>query len=335
MNYGRYVGHHNRHGSVLCLTADGLKVGSSYSRLPDGQGMQQKLQTEGWRQLKGLPWDVLPRVRQGHTAITEAGAKVTEVVDSAPKLPTIPQTVAAEQKKRGTFPVQKRYVEKYGFTAGCPGCNSIKHPIGQQLPHEPDCRAFIVGRILSDAGASLASRTQIDTFFSKEAQELIREKLKQKTEVQAADAAMQPAPAIGAGKLPVAKRTSQEVEKDNEETVEEVLKHGKMTYGGSSGSGLRTDTAASSKRKADTQVEDLRAETTDIEQLMDKVVMTNEPMPDASASTSADASRQAILAGGSQGSAAECVPSGTSHSAHTLDICYLEKIDTLDDFKGP
>ena len=123
MNYGRYVGHHNRHGSILCLTPDGLKVGSSYSRLAEGTGMHQKWQTDGWKQLKGLPWDVLPRVRQGHAAVTEAGAEVAaevatggESAEVAPRVPTIPQTVAAEQKRRGTFPVQRRYVEKYGYT---------------------------------------------------------------------------------------------------------------------------------------------------------------------------------------------------------------------------
>ncbi len=97
MHYGRYVGHHNRHGSVMVFTSTGRKVGSSYTRRQDGRGNRQAWQTDGWTELRGLLWDIQP----------------------------IPP--------RNTFPVQSRYVEKYGKTIGGDGCIWLVSGVGQRI----------------------------------------------------------------------------------------------------------------------------------------------------------------------------------------------------------
>ena len=127
----------------------------------------------------------------------------------------------------------------------------------------------------------------------------------------------------GAGKLPVQKRVSSK-DGEDDDVVETVQKRGKTIFGGSSASGKQ------SKRTATEDAEDLRAATTevDVETLMDKVVQTNEPMPDASASSAATPG-EAILAQPAAGSA----PSGSLNSAGSLDLCYLEKIPNFDDFQ--
>ena len=171
MHYGRYVGHHNRHGSVLVLTPEGVKVGSSYLRLADGKDEKMAWQTEGWKELKGLPWDVVPRQRSGHKnavaeAAPEAPAPLAAEVAAEPRQP-LPAAVPEPKKKRGNMPVQRRYLEKYGYTPGCRGCNSIRYPergSGQQEPHEDGCRTAMMEAILADPGASIAAKTQVELF---------------------------------------------------------------------------------------------------------------------------------------------------------------------------
>ena len=127
MHYGRYIGHHNRHGSVMVLTPTGVKIGSSYTRLQDGREDKQAGQTEGWKELRGLPWDVTPRNRSGHMSATAFNAGEPASVESGDTAsPLLPPTPVQPIPPRGTFPVQKKYVEKYGSTIGCDGCNWLK-----------------------------------------------------------------------------------------------------------------------------------------------------------------------------------------------------------------
>jgi hypothetical protein len=120
-----------------------------------------------------------------------------------------------------------------------------------------------VDQIIGDANASLAAKGQVDTFYSKEVQEERRAKKRQAEADEEPSTATAPT-ATGAGKLPVTKRTAEQ----DDDIVEEVQKHWKTTHCGASGSGL--------KRGPEAGAEDLRSATTDIEQLMEKVVRSTD-----------------------------------------------------------
>ena len=85
----RYVGHHARTASVMGLTTEGLKLGSGVTRLPE----QQRWSLEGWKDLKGLPWDLKPGARDAPVAVQGAGEPV-------PVLVTRPGQQEEEEKVR-------------------------------------------------------------------------------------------------------------------------------------------------------------------------------------------------------------------------------------------
>ena len=298
MHYGRYVGHHNRHGSVMVFTSTGLKIGSSYTRRQDGRGNRQAWQTDGWTELRGLLWDIQP----------------------------IPP--------RNTFPVQSRYVEKYGKTIGGDGCIWLISGVGQQPAHNAECRAFIVSRMLEDAYASTAARQQVDSCYSREAQDPIRTQSKRHAE-QAAEQATEPlamqtetTTTTGAGKLPAQKRKAADKEAEDD-VVGEFQVHGQSSSGGSNGSGLQAQTQpmASShrnKRAADNDAEDLSLKTTDFEQLMEKVVI-DEPKPEAS-ETIGDTPTPSATADPATQAPVNMAPSGNANFAESLDLCLVDRV---------
>ena len=71
------------------LTAEGVKLGSGVTRLPE----QQRWTLEGWSDLKGLPWDLKPEAREAPIAVQGTGEPAPVVVtrpeqqpeDSVPK----------------------------------------------------------------------------------------------------------------------------------------------------------------------------------------------------------------------------------------------------------
>ena len=54
MSEARYIGHHPRDGSMMVITDEGVKKAVGFRRLPG----EQRWSTDGWANLKGLPWDV-------------------------------------------------------------------------------------------------------------------------------------------------------------------------------------------------------------------------------------------------------------------------------------
>ncbi len=132
---GRYVGHHNKHGSVLILTEEGLKVGSNYHRLPDAEAWIR----EGWEDLKGRPWDVRPYQRTAPSRARQVQNEPNEKSGSKEVEP-IPVTTVTQQETLGTFRVMRWMVTDFGASPGCDGCISLNRPGFQQKPHEPFCR---------------------------------------------------------------------------------------------------------------------------------------------------------------------------------------------------
>ena len=232
-------------------------------------------------------------------------------------------------------------MEKYGKTIGGDGCIWLISGVGQQPAHNAECRAFVVSRMLEDANASTAARQQVDSCYSREAQDPIRTQSKRHAE-QAAEQATEPlamqtetTTTTGAGKLPAQKRKAADKEAEDD-VVGEVQVHGQSSSGGSNGSGLQAQTQpmASShrnKRAADNDAEDLSLKTTDFEQLMEKVV-TDEPKPKASEtiggtptpSATADPATQAPV---------NTAPSGNANFAESLDLCLVDRVYLMDDFE--
>ena len=96
MVYGRYIGHHNRHGSIMALTANGVVLGSAFHKLPDGRGPGQAWQKDGWDILRGLPWDVNPRARRAPQSVQEADATAPGASPGTPGVaPGTPAPAAA------------------------------------------------------------------------------------------------------------------------------------------------------------------------------------------------------------------------------------------------
>ena len=91
--------------AVMGLTAEGVKLGTGVSRLPAGD----RWSTEGLEELRGLPWDLQPRVREARAVVDADGVSV-------PRLPRLPI---------GSPPPRLFYVtredvkpQSYGYTHG-------------------------------------------------------------------------------------------------------------------------------------------------------------------------------------------------------------------------
>ena len=147
---GRYVGHHNRHGSVMALTPNGVVLGSAFHKLPDGRGAGQAWEKAGWEALRGLPWDVNPRARRAPQSVQEAeaagpaaapgtpaGAPATPAAAPGTPAAPVPQAplgplgpgapgeVQVHEVQPKTFRVTRKMWLEHGSTHGCNGCSSL------------------------------------------------------------------------------------------------------------------------------------------------------------------------------------------------------------------
>ncbi|CAK9113821.1 unnamed protein product [Durusdinium trenchii] len=179
MKEARFLGCHNRFGSVLGMTKEGVLVGTGFHTVAEG---------EKWGplelDLKGAPWDVRAYVRRlpdepipapstpavvvvpstpmaaqglpGDAGLTssapraeeEAPAATTEAEVGGPS--TSPQTPTATR----AWPVRREHLVKFGRTAECPGCLSILKGAGfQQVAHNEACRSRIKKRLVEEQQA--------------------------------------------------------------------------------------------------------------------------------------------------------------------------------------
>ena len=171
MKPARFIGCHNRFGSVLGMTEEGVIVGSSYHSLPE---------SEKWgpleANLKGAPWDVRAYVRRQPEEIPQPVVQAQQpqvvVVQPSPDAggdqralqdrgeaggpggeaaefqgERIGEPSASTQAKPGStkaWPVRREHLSKFGRTAECPGCTSILKGAGfQQVAHSDGCRQRI------------------------------------------------------------------------------------------------------------------------------------------------------------------------------------------------
>eukprot|EP00435_Cladocopium_sp_Y103_P070140 s53_g34.t1 len=172
----RFVGCHNRFGSILAMTKDGVVVGSSYHTLSEDQKWGE-LEAD----LKGAPWDVRAYVKrrqlEGQPEQLALPAPMPMVAaapipgqaqlpegrnrdDGAPgeieaegsgetvdKSPMIGGPSASAERPSGlkrSWPVRREHLAKFGKTTGCPGCQSLIRGTGfQQIAHNDECRQRI------------------------------------------------------------------------------------------------------------------------------------------------------------------------------------------------
>ena len=111
---GHYLGHHERTGSVLIMTDEGVKRGKSLVR---------RIAREAWEcemdKLRGVPWKLVAKERCTYKPVC---------ADKEGMGPPLPPRVFERALERQ---VRKRYVlqadiEEFGYTKGCPGCEGIK-----------------------------------------------------------------------------------------------------------------------------------------------------------------------------------------------------------------
>ena len=163
MKPARFLGCHNRYGSVLGMTEDGVVVGSSYHSLAEED---KWLPLEAG--LRGSPWDVNDYIKQMQEVGEQIPAQLPVVLQPAllapsgepvrdgaqegeeavDKGPLIGAPSASGQKPSGgrlrAFPVRREHLATFGKTREWPGCESITKGLGfQQIAHNEDCRVRI------------------------------------------------------------------------------------------------------------------------------------------------------------------------------------------------
>ncbi|CAE7484287.1 unnamed protein product, partial [Symbiodinium sp. CCMP2456] len=99
-------------GAVMGLTSEGVKFGTGVSRL----AASERWSVEGLEELRGLPWDLQPRLREARAVVGAEGVSV-------PRFPYLPSGSPAPR----SFYVTREDVkpEKYGYTGGCRSCDNI------------------------------------------------------------------------------------------------------------------------------------------------------------------------------------------------------------------
>ena len=130
----RYMGHHARTGSVIGITKEGIKKGAGVKRLP----LEERWISEGWKELRGLPWNLKPDSRDTPLAVTDS----ERPAQLAPPPPVLPQV--------RTFYVKREDIENYGPTRGCKGCINIAKGGSVAVPHNPACRERIKALVAKD-----------------------------------------------------------------------------------------------------------------------------------------------------------------------------------------
>ena len=116
MREGRYLGHHGRTGALLVMTKDGVIRGNGARRMPE----ERRWSTEGWDELKGLPWDVRPKRRSIARGLVSGSDAVALPIEGPATVPTLDKRSSRMYVTRADIDP-----EAFGPTDGCPGCTAV------------------------------------------------------------------------------------------------------------------------------------------------------------------------------------------------------------------
>ena len=173
MKPARFLGAHNRFGSVLAMTTEGVLIGSSYHSLTE----------EKWEALpdglRGAPWDVRTYVRRQVPELDQpveqqaaqpaivappvvalrpaegeraevpgeqagGGDQGEEMIDKSPMIGAPSASTTRTSSTKRAWAVRREHLNKFGRTTGCAGCDSILRGMGfQQIAHTDSCRMRI------------------------------------------------------------------------------------------------------------------------------------------------------------------------------------------------
>ena len=132
---GLYVGHHERSGSVICLTAAGAYFGFAVKRLEEAVRWQKA----GLMDMKGLPWEMKPPTEEQRAPRRPAGPREPSQAEVPPP-PAAPGVRARY--------VTRADVEQHGGTDYCPGCISVTLYGTAKVSHSKACRERM-GKLLA------------------------------------------------------------------------------------------------------------------------------------------------------------------------------------------
>ena len=126
MKDGIFVGHHERTGTHIFLTPNGVQRGVGLHRLPE----DRRWDADYLRTCKGLPWEVRP----GRREVDQPTFGEEEQSRMAP----IPVAVPPVQPTVRKMYVLKSDIERYGETQGCQGCAQIFLGGKTNVPHSEE-----------------------------------------------------------------------------------------------------------------------------------------------------------------------------------------------------
>ena len=128
MTQGIFVGHHDRTGTVLRITKNGVARGKSWTR----QTLSDAWESTNLDGLCGTPWQMV-------ALESKLMKKVTADKEGAgPPLPRIVVERGPEVEPR-RFYVVSADIEAHGHTRGCPGCAALASQGRATKPHNDEC----------------------------------------------------------------------------------------------------------------------------------------------------------------------------------------------------
>ena len=145
---GIFIGHHERTGSLLFMTPEGIKRGSGVHRLP--QNLRWDLSY--LRLCKGLPWEMKPSDIPLQQPMFGDGEASIPIVAATAKPAAVPKNLY----------VLRADVEKYGYTDGCPACTDLHlgGKVRPGFPHSSECRERIFEMLQKDQNQGAQARLQ-------------------------------------------------------------------------------------------------------------------------------------------------------------------------------
>lgn len=132
MRPGIFLGHHERTGTHILLTPDGVERGGGLHPLPE----DKRWDLEFLKTCKGLPWEMRPGKR-----LTPQPMFGEEEREHAVPI-VIPNVPVATPLQRNWY-VTTSDIDKYGGTDGCRSCTAIALGGRVDIPHDATCRPRI------------------------------------------------------------------------------------------------------------------------------------------------------------------------------------------------
>ena len=152
--YGHFIGVNSRTSEFLVMTREGVKRGFSIRRLP----LEERWSASELGELRGTPWDMVPRPQ-----VEAADAPPLAVPAPAPA-PVERDAAVGAGAPRALY-VRQADVERFGYTATCPGCCDLQ--VGRRTTqggvraHSDECREHIATKLLGDpVGRARVERAQ-------------------------------------------------------------------------------------------------------------------------------------------------------------------------------